>query len=256
MEIDGWRSAWLIMGALILLGGLLATRLIVDAPERVGQAPDGEPAKSGPPPAAYGLRVREAIRTGPFLLTYAAAFIMSFPLYTPFVHLVPYARDRGIDGETALVLASLIGIGSILGRFVTGGIADRVGLRFAFMATFAGLTIAYALWLSAESVGLLTAFALLHGVCYGGFVALAPAVIVDYVGTKHASGVLGALYTCVGPGALLGAPLAGYAFDLWQSYTVPLIASAALMVLSTLIIFFLPDPARWRARRSGALTNP
>jgi MFS family permease len=74
-----------------------------------------------------------------------------------------------------------------------------------------------------------------------------PAVIIDYLGTRSAGAIIGALYTSVAPGALLGPPLAGYAYDLWGSYTVPLVVAIGMMALATVITFALPDPAKWRA---------
>ena len=88
---------------------------------------------------------------------------------------------------------------------------------------------------------------LVYGAFYGGFVALVPAVIIDYLGTRNAGAIIGALYTSVAPGTLIGPPLAGYAYDLWGSYTIPLVASIALMALATLITFAAPDPGKWRA---------
>jgi MFS family permease len=253
IRLGDWRSAWLAMGATVVLGGLLATRLIIDSPAQVGQRPDGagDETSNAEPGEPWGLRVAAAIRTRPFLLTYAGAFLMSFPLYLPFVHLVPYAADRGMATEAAVAIASLIGIGSILGRFASGALADRIGLRHSFIGTFAGLTLAFALWIFADSAWWLGVFALLHGLCYGAFVALTPPLTIAYLGARRASGLLGTLYTAVGPGTLLGAPLAGYAFDLWRSYDVPLIAAAVTMLLSTLLVAFLPDPARWRQRYRG-----
>ncbi len=236
-----WRTVWLAFAALILVGGLLATRLLIDSPQKVGQWPDGEPASD--PRAAgatSGYTVGRGLRTRPFFVMYLAVAIMSFALFTPFVHLVPFARDQGIGAEAAVLLASLIGIGAI------GGIADRIGRRLSFIATFVGLAAVFVIWPIATSFALLALVALLHGTFYGGFVALAPALTVDFLGPRHASGLLGALYTSVGPGTLIGPPLVGYAYDYWQSYTLPLAALAAAMVVGTIVILFLPDPARWR----------
>jgi MFS family permease len=114
-------------------------------------------------------------------------------------------------------------------------------------AMFMGLTAMLAFWLVARNAWLLGVFALVYGAFYGGFVALVPAVIIDYLGTRNAGAIIGALYTSVAPGTLIGPPLAGYAYDLWGSYTIPLAAAIALMALATLITFAAPDPGKWRA---------
>ncbi len=254
MTFFDWRSVWLAFAGLVLIGGLLAQRMLIDSPQSVGQWPDGEAPVAGRAPstgASWGYSAGRGMRTTPFIVMYIAVTIMSFPLFTPLVHLVPFAHEQGISSAMAVLLASLIGIGSIVGRFAIGAVADRFGRRRSFIATFVGLTAAFLLWPFATSAWLLGVVALLHGAWYGGFVALAPALTVDYLGPRHASGLLGALYTSVGPGTLIGPPLIGYAYDHWQSYTLPLVAAAAMMVISTIVILFLPDPVRWRRQHPG-----
>ncbi|MCW5772068.1 MAG: MFS transporter [Rhodospirillaceae bacterium] len=251
MQVSDWRIAWLAIGLGAGVLALIAAQFLIDSPAKVGQFPDGDaapPPVAGQAPAgALGWSLRPALFTKPFLLFYAAAFACSVPLFLPFVHLVPFARDRGIAGGTAVLIASLIGIGSILGRFGLGSIADRLGRRVTLAAMFLGLTIMFGVWAVSSAAWQLAAFAVIFGACYGGFVALMPAVIIDYLGPRNAGAIIGALYTSVAPGTLIGPPLAGYAYDLWGSYTAPLLVSVGFMALAALIAFVAPDPAKWRA---------
>ena len=251
MDVADWRAAWLAIGIGVAVLGVLAAQFLIDAPERVGQQPDGDAAPPAAAPGAAappkGWPLRAALATKPFLVLYAAAGALSLPLFVPFVHIVPFARDLGISQGTAVLLASFIGIGSIAGRFGLGTIADRLGRRATMTAMFLGLTAMLAFWLVSGNAWMIGAFALVYGAFYGGFVALVPAVIIDYLGTRSAGAIIGALYTSVAPGTLIGPPLAGYAYDLWGSYTIPLAVAAAMMGLATLVTFALPDPAKWRA---------
>jgi MFS family permease len=248
MSVGDWRLAWLAIGIGAALMGLVAAQFLIDAPDRVGQRHDGDAAPAaGAADAPAGWALRPALATKPFVLLYAAIVASSVPLFVPFVHIVPFARDLGIGPGTAVLLASLIGIGSIAGRFGLGAVADRLGRRATLAAMFLGLTLMLALWLISGTAWQLAVFALVYGACYGGFVALIPAVIVDYLGTRNAGAIIGALYTAVAPGTLVGPPLAGYAFDLWGSYTIPLAFSIAFMALATVITFAAPEPAKWRA---------
>ena len=54
-----------------------------------------------------------------------------------------------------------------------------------------------------------------------------------------------------GAGALLGAPAAGYAFNLLGSYTGAILAGAALCLVSFVITLLTPEPARWLAARKS-----
>jgi OFA family oxalate/formate antiporter-like MFS transporter len=72
----------------------------------------------------------------------------------------------------------------------------------------------------------LAAFAFVYGVFYGGWVALLPAVVMDYFGGRNVSGIIGILYTSAAFGTLIGPSAAGYAFDLTGSYTIPILVGA------------------------------
>jgi MFS transporter, OFA family, oxalate/formate antiporter len=63
-------------------------------------------------------------------------------------------------------------------------------------------------------------------VFYGGWVALLPALVMDYFGGRNVSGIIGILYTSVAFGTLIGPSAAGFAFDLGGSYTLPILAGA------------------------------
>ena len=71
---------------------------------------------------------------------------------------------------------------------------------------------------------------------YGGFVALAPAVVIDYFGGRHVSGLIGILYTSVAFGTLIGPSAAGFAFDVSHSYTLPILLSIGAYVIATAIL--------------------
>jgi len=240
IDTIGWRGAYLAWGAAILIGGSIAALLLDADPHRRGFAPDNDPlAADAPRPAASGYSLGEALRTRAFWLLYLASSSASMGLFTPFVHLTLYAEDRGIGHSTAVFLFSLIGIGSIGGRFLLGSLADRLGRRASFGAMFLGMGLMMLWWLASSAVWQLAIFALVFGVFYGGFVALAPAITVDYFGNRHASGIIGILYTSVGIGTLAGPSLAGVIFDHLRSYTIPISAGAIFMLLAVLCIAFM-----------------
>jgi MFS family permease len=75
----------------------------------------------------------------------------------------------------------------------------------------------------------LLAFALVLGFGYGGWVALAPAVVADRFGTDRLGSLLGVLYTGLGLGSAIGPPVAGVIID-GGSY-VPVIAGSLTITL-------------------------
>jgi MFS family permease len=160
--------------------------------------------------------------------------------------MLPYSADLGLPVSTGVMLISLIGIGSTAGRILLGSIADKLGRRQSLVSMYAVIAVMYVWWSLATNFWELVCFALIFGTCYGGFVALLPAVTADYFSGPKISGILGALYTSVAVGNLIGPTMAGFIFDLRQSYFIPLIATAIAMLFAAVSAGFLTDPIKWR----------
>jgi MFS family permease len=195
------------------------------------------------------MTVREAVRSRRFIGLYAGCLICSFGLFVPFVHLDPYARDHGVPARWAVLLLSMIGVGSTAGRFVLGSVADRMGRRLALQSSFVGMALALCVWLCSTAFWPLAGFAFVYGVFYGGFVAVVPALVMDYFGGRNISSIIGILYTSVASGTLIGPLAAGFAFDISHSYTVPIVASiGANLVAAAIIVWVSRSPGGVMAR--------
>ena len=101
---------------------------------------------------------------------------------------------------------------------------------------FAGMALALVIWLSSTQFWPLAIFAFIFGTAYGGWVALLPAVIMDYFGGRNVSGLIGILYTSAGIGTLIGPSATGYIFDATQSYTLPIVVSIAGNIIAAIIM--------------------
>ena len=144
--------------------------------------------------------------------------------------------DDGIPQSSAILLLGLIGVGSTAGRFFLGGLADRMGRPLALVTMFVGMALALLVWAFSTDFWPLAAFALAYGVFYGGWVAVLPAVVMDYFGGRNVSGIIGILYTSVAFGTLIGPSAAGFAFDLTRSYTLPILASVCANMIAAGIV--------------------
>jgi MFS family permease len=248
----GWRHAYLVLGALASVIGVGVALLIEDDPRDRGLGPDGDALESGARgQAAEGFTVREAVRSRRFAGLYAACVICSFGLFVPFVHLIPYALDHGVAQSSAVLLLGAVGVGSTAGRFFLGGLADRMGRELALLVMFVGMAASMGIWLCATGLAGLTVFAFAYGIAYGGFVAVLPALVMDYFGGRQVSGIIGVLYTSIAFGTLVGPSVAGYAFDLRHSYTLPILISVGGNVIAALIMLRMSRAARRRGRDGG-----
>jgi MFS transporter, OFA family, oxalate/formate antiporter len=233
----GWRETYLTLAVFVIVVGAGMALLIEDDPRGRSLIADGDPPAAGSEViAAAGIPLRRALVSRRFIGLYAACFICSFALFVPFVHLVPYALDQGVTQSEAALLLGAIGVGSTAGRFFLSGLADRLGRPFSFLTMFVGMGLSFVIWLFSTSLWPLAAFALVYGVFYGGFVALAPAVVIDYFGGRNASSLIGILYTSVAVGTLIGPTAAGFAFDVSHSYTLPIGLSVGAYVIATVVL--------------------
>ena len=233
----GWREAYFILGCFAAVVGAGMALLIEDDPHDRGLGPDGDgPQTDFQSARSAGASIGEALRSRRFAGLYAAALVCSFGLFVPFVHLVPYALDHGVAQSAAVLLIGAIGVGSTAGRFFLGGLADRMGRTSSYTLMFVGMGLAFVIWAFATSFWALAAFALIYGVFYGGFVALAPAVVIDYFGGRNAASIIGIVYSSVAFGTLIGPSAAGFAFDISHSYALPILVGVAANFLAAAIL--------------------
>lgn len=212
----GWRGAYEVLAAAALVLGIAAALSL-----KVKQTVRSRSELPGTP-------LRQALRTQPFWLLYGSLTLSCVGLFVPMVHLSPYAQDAGYTEAQGVTLVSLIGVGSLLGRFAIGPFADRLGRLGTLAALYAGLGAMLTVWWLASAYWLLSVFAVLFGVCYGGYVALLPTIVMDLYGPRALSGIIGFLYSGAGVGTLLGPWLAGAAFDAFGTYDLPILASMVL----------------------------
>jgi MFS family permease len=199
-----WREAMQVLALGVLVLGLLAAALLRRAPA----APS-----SGSGGSATGLSLRETLRSPSFRWFYLATVLASPVMFIPFAHVSASARDLGLGEAFAVGLVGLIGVGSLVGRFAIGVVADRLGRAQTLVLMQLSMGASYVLWGAAGGQGMLVVFALWFGLSYGSIVSLLPAICMDYFGGKSVASVVGTLYSGAALGNLLGPVLAGAVFD-------------------------------------------
>jgi len=217
-----WRDAMRAMAVGVLVLGLCATWLL-------RRAPLAAAASGGQIP---GLSLRQALRDRRFGWLYLSIALAAPSMFIPFAHVSAAARDMGIDAARAVGLVGLIGIGSLVGRFVIGVLADRLGRTLTLLLMQASMGLSFLAWFCAGSYPTLVFFALWFGLSYGGIVSLLPAICMDLFGARAVAGIIGTLYSGAALGNLLGPVLAGAVFDHSGSYLPVLWACMGLSALA------------------------
>jgi MFS transporter, OFA family, oxalate/formate antiporter len=231
----GWRNAYLVLGVLAIVVGASMALLIRNDPHDCGLEPDGDSVATTAPAQPAATSVHDAVKSRQFISLYLACLFCSLGVFVPFVHLVPYALDHGVPRSTAVLLLAMIGIGSTAGRFFLGSLADRLGRRPSLVLMYVCMALALAEWAFSTGVWSLGVFAFVYGVFYGGWVAVLPAVVMDYFGGRNVSAIIGVLFTSAAFGTLVGPAAAGFAFDATHSYTLPILAGAGANIIAACI---------------------
>ena len=199
----GWRRAHLLLalgGSVLLVVAAVAARR---PPRPVGEEP---------------WALRDVVRTREFRAMYVATLLASIALFVPFVYLPTAALANGVSPVAAAALIGVIGVASVVGRLAIGALADRVGRVRTFQASFGVLAASFLIWLVGGSWPWLSAFAVVLGTGYGGWIALQPTVLAQLFGTRGLGALVGLVYTAAGVGALIGPPLAGVLVDATGGY--------------------------------------
>jgi putative MFS transporter len=169
-----------------------------------------------------------------FIIGFVLAFIM---------------RPWGLTyGQSAIILLSS-GAGAIVGAFMWGYIADRIGRRPVFMCTVINFSVATGiLALTPEHNWLfLVVFRFVVGIGVGGLYSVDLPLVQEFVPTAK-RGFIGGIVTCFVPlgimlGSLLAATLTPYIG--WRGLVAGGLSPALLTLLSRA---WVPESPRWLAR--------
>jgi MFS family permease len=249
-----WRSSFAVLGFVAFIGMVTAALLFVKDPRDMGLLPDG--AKSDPlqdTPRHQGDEVRttdlsivNASKMSQFWLLGFTWLFMSLSLHMVFIHVVPYAVDKGHSPMDAAFILSLIGLANIPGRLFIGGLSDNMG-RKRLGTVCAFIQFGTLLWLiGATPLWMFYVFGVAYGFLWGGAVTIVTALIGDLFGTRSLGVIMGAMSGGWALGASIGPAIGGYIFDASGNYFAAFSASAAALFSAAWLIAFIRQRSIFR----------
>ena len=247
---SGWRSSYIILGIIVLVGIITSGLFLRRAPEEIGQLPDGatevissERDRQSSNLQA-GLSVRGAMRTSQFWMIAGLYFSFGFCRSTFLAHIAAHVQDLGFSlTDGANVLAVLTGA-SIIGRISMGRVADMIDNGPAFMVSYAAMTLILIWGLITEGLWGLFLFALVFGFSWGAQAVLRFAITSEAFGLVSLGAIMGVLTFAEASASGFGSYFAGYLFDVLHSYQPAFFMGIAFSIIGILLAWRLKPAVR------------
>ncbi|MFC1863137.1 MFS transporter [Thermodesulfobacteriota bacterium] len=239
-----WRAAFVVVGIISFLIMVFASIWLKKDPRDMNLFPDGAQAegtndkelKATVKTPVINFTTAQAFRMSQFWLLGLSWFFLSLSLHMIYIHVVPYAIDKGITPLDAAFILSVLGIASILGRLVIGRLSDTIG-RKALGVACGLLHSVTLLWLMQSSeLWMMYAFAAIFGLLWGGSGTIITSLIGDTFGTRNLGPIMGIITAGWALGAAVGPALGGLIFDVSNSYFYAFGVGAAALLTSACFI--------------------
>lgn len=238
----GWRASFLVIGGINIVIIMAVAQFLKQDPRQMGLSPygDSELNLEDSITKAEGFSLREAIRTRQFWLLSLIYFNWMFCLSVVVVHSVIHSIGIGMSPASAANILAIIGITGIIGRITSGRLADMFGIKPVLIISFALIATGFLWLLIAGETWMIYLFAAIFGISYGAFEILQASIIAELFGMSSFGAITAFAHNLGVVGFIVGPVLAGYIFDVNNSYLLAFLISALMAGASGIFSAFLP----------------
>jgi MFS family permease len=213
-----WRTAYFVMGWIILLMAPLEILFVRTRPSDIGLLPDGGIVSDHEPRIVSGLSVVEALKSASFWLIGGMMFFAGLIAMGIGVHQMAYFEDVGHSKETAATIVAIISFLTVFGKLGMGYISDHWGVRKAVVLTFSFIIVGIFFLLGARDLKFAYSYAVIYGFAIGAPLMLNPALTAECMGLRNFGAIFGILTLLSTAGVGIGAYSTGVIFDATKSY--------------------------------------
>jgi MFS family permease len=157
----------------------------------------------------------------------------------PQVHIVAYCGDLGYGVARGADMLSLMMAFGVLGRILSGLIADRVGGLRTLMLGSALQAVALLMYLLYDGLISLYVISALFGLFQGGIIPSYALIIREYFAPKEAGTRVGIVLMASLFGMALGGWMSGYIFDVSGSYRAAFLNGLGWNAVNGTIVLWL-----------------
>ncbi|MBW7931373.1 MAG: MFS transporter [Gammaproteobacteria bacterium] len=265
IDAYGWRTAYLIVTAVVTTLGFLAIAIIVrDTPAAMGLLPDGAPAAGGAgakPSQPAGFTLAQTLRQAHFWMMILAFFLVGFGTVSLQMHLVPLLKLRGVDPMRAALALSLFSAALIVGRLAGGMLMDRFfASRVASTFLIGPIVASVLLAIGADGASAFTGGAIagvLAGLASGAEVNASAYLAGRYFGLRYFSRIYAWYFSAYSIGAGFGPLITAKAVEANGGYSGVLYVLGGLLTLAALLLFSLkPFPKSFPQQGQAQASSP
>ncbi len=237
-------NTFLILGIVFIILVLIGAQILRNPPE--GYKPAGWLPPSTSTASAYGYTPKEMFSTVQFYLIWLIYFFGCATGLMIIGQTSPIGQEMAkYSAKTATFGVSVLAIFNALGRIFWGRVSDAFGRLRTLLIIFliCGIavllynlitTIPFYYWIGISLVGL----------CFGGYLAIFPAITADFYGTKNVGVNYGFVFTAYGVGGLLGNIFAPQVLEKTKSYNLAFLVAGILCLLGAIMTFTIKQPKK------------
>jgi len=213
----GWAMR---SGAFLILGLLIVANLTITS-------------RHPPRPTALSKeQMSKPFRERGFLILMAGLFVLNFGIFIPIDYLQIQGLEAGMRPQLAQYLIAILNAGSLLGRLLSGLLADKAGKYNVFVvATGTAGVFTLAFWIPAAGDSPIIAYAVIFGFFSGAYVSLIGALVAQISPLPEIGYRTGLVFLVCSVSGLIANPIAGQILDNTSSHWTGLKAFAGAMLL-------------------------
>jgi len=249
----GWRTAYLGLGAAILVTAWLPVVLFIHEPPAFARTAAGPGSAAAHLP---GMTAREAFRHWRWWFMTVAFFLGGVGINGTLAHVVALLADRGIPLQVAATSLGAAGIALIFGRVISGWCLDRFSGPVIAVVCYAVPIIGILLLASGLGGVVPLVGAALCGFGIGAEVDLMAFFLSRYLGMKAYGVIYGVSFACFNLGNGVGALIGGLSFDHLHTYTPAFLGFSGVLLIACALFLTLGSYAYPAQRPSSTTGSP
>ncbi|MEZ4484151.1 MAG: MFS transporter [Syntrophotaleaceae bacterium] len=242
----GWRSGWLLLGALVGAIALLCALLLRNSPEEMKLDPIGREATSEAAPNEP-LGSSPPSKAPPYLLLLVAGvffiFCFTYVIYATFI-VTTLVQEMSFSETQASHLWVWIGFCALFSGPLFGALSDRIGRSWGMMSVFAVQTCAYLLAASHLSGIWIYLSVTLYGLSAFSIPSIIVATLSDYLPRERVTAALGHVTFFASFGQIAGPSLAGLLADLSGGFSSSYLLAAGMTATAATLVMLLPKTGK------------